>query len=247
MCGPKEYNQKFFAKMVCLHGKTPLKTRHRQFLKGGGSKNPTAIGFLKNPPTLAAKMEAQVEEIKGCWMELERMNLKGHEDVRELLTAASEDFLQEERVTQCMRLCLGVLKKWIEKLQVGKPLRRPLDHAGGSSAGGSPPKDHILANPVWGVLCTSHTAYMTRYAALTGKEPKQRFSYASLDEATGALHNDLHWKNAHFREMGGVLGTPRQAAGSLWSVPPLPTAGVASACTGHQTNMKVGRMHLVVL
>ena len=66
-------------------------------------------------------------------MELEITNLKKDEDVPELLTGALEDDLQDERVTQWMRLCVGALKEWMEKLQVGEPLRRPLDHTGAHS------------------------------------------------------------------------------------------------------------------
>ena len=51
MCSPKEYHQKKIAEMVCLRRKTPLKPPHRPFLKKGGvSKTPHAIGFLRNPP-----------------------------------------------------------------------------------------------------------------------------------------------------------------------------------------------------
>ena len=147
---------------------------------------------------MAAKMEAQAKEIEKLWMELERTNLKKDEDIPGLSTRALEGLLQEERVTQWVWLCVGALKNWMETLQVGELLRRPLNHAGGSSAGDSPPRDHVLGYRVWEVLCKSHTAYMTRYMAQAGKEPKGRSPYASLDEARGAPGSDFHWKNVHF-------------------------------------------------
>ena len=73
-------------------------------------------------------------------MELEWTNLKKDEDIPDLLTRALEDNLQEERVTQWMRLCVGALKEWMEKLQAGEPLRRPLDHVGPAVWGRAPPE-----------------------------------------------------------------------------------------------------------
>ena len=51
MCRSKDYHKKKFADLVYLRRKTPLETPHRRFFKrGGGSKTPHAIGFLKTPP-----------------------------------------------------------------------------------------------------------------------------------------------------------------------------------------------------
>ena len=66
-------------------------------------------------------------------------------------------------------------------------------------------RDHVLAYRIWEVLCKSHTAYMTRYNARSGQEPKGRSPYASLQEAKGALGTDFHWTNVRFKEVGGVL------------------------------------------
>ena len=70
----------------------------------------------------------------------------------------------------------------------------------------------------WEVLCKSHTAYMTRYTARVGHEPKGRAPYGSLDEARGALGSDLQWENVHFREVGGVLAWQTRAAVHLSSL-----------------------------
>ena len=71
----------------------------------------------------------------------------------------------------------------------------------------SPPplRDHLLAYRIWEVLCKWHTAYMTRYTARSGQEPKGRSPYGSLEEASGAPGTDFHWKNVRFTEVGGVL------------------------------------------
>ena len=41
-------------------------------------------------------------------------------------------------MTQWMRLCVGALKEFLDK--VGGPLRRPTDHAGANSNGDTPPE-----------------------------------------------------------------------------------------------------------
>ena len=76
-------------------------------------------------------------------------------------------------------------------------------------ARGRPPKDHVLAYTVWEELCKSHMAYMARYRQ--AKEPKGRFLYVSTDEARGALGSDFHWKNVHFRDVGGMLSWQTRA------------------------------------
>ena len=133
---------------------------------------------------MAAKIEAQAKEIKRLRMELERTSLKKEENMPEPSNGAPEDFLPEEQVTHWKGLCVGALKEWIGKLLVGEPLRRPLDHAWGMTAGDSTPRDHVLAYRVWEVLCNSHIAYMTHYTARARKDPKGRSPYASLDKAT---------------------------------------------------------------
>ena len=136
-------------------------------------------------------MEAHAKEIERLRLELERTSLKKEEGIPELTVGALEGFKQEERVTQWMHLCVDALKKWVDKMEVGEQLRRPVDHAGSNQAWGRPPKDHILAYRVWEVLCKSHTAYMARYTTRAALEPKGRSPYASLDEARGALGKQL--------------------------------------------------------
>ena len=145
-------------------------------------------------------------------MELQRNIIKQKEDMLELTPGSLEEFVQEERVTQWMRLCVGAWKEFLDK--VGGLLQRPTDHAGASSHGDDPPppRDHVLAYRVWEEPCKSHTAYMTRYSARVGQEPKGRSPYGSLEEARGALGSDFHWNNVHFREVGGVLSWQTRAA-----------------------------------
>ena len=129
---------------------------------------------------MAAKMEAQAKDIKRLRMELERTSLKKKEDIPE---PSSFEGLPTRWVMQWMRVCVGALQEWMEKLQVGEPLTRPPDHVGGSSAGDSLPRDHVIAYRL--VLCKSHTTYMMRNTARVGKEAKGRSPYASLNEARG--------------------------------------------------------------
>ena len=94
---------------------------------------------------MAQKMEAWAKEIERLRMELERTNVKKGEDIPELSAGALADFLREESVTHWMQLCVGALKEWIDKMEVGELLRRPLDHAGSDQVGGHPPRDHVPA------------------------------------------------------------------------------------------------------
>ena len=55
-------------------------------------------------------------------MELERTSVKKKEDIPELSVGALVDVMQVERVSQWMRLCVGVLKEWIDKMEVGQQL-----------------------------------------------------------------------------------------------------------------------------
>ena len=79
----------------------------------------------------AAAMKAQAQEIERLRMELPRTSLKQKEDIPELTSGSLEEFVQEDRVTQWMRLCLGALKEFLDK--VGGPLHRPLDHVGANA------------------------------------------------------------------------------------------------------------------
>ena len=55
MCSPKEYHQKNVRRNGVLVSKNTLKIPHGPFLKrGGGSKTPHTIGFLRTPPPLWA-------------------------------------------------------------------------------------------------------------------------------------------------------------------------------------------------
>ena len=71
--------------------------------------------------------------------------------------------------------------------------------------GSPPPCDDVPAYHMCEVLYNSHTAYMMRYIARAGQEAKGLSPYGSLEEARGARGSDFHWKNVHFRDVGGVL------------------------------------------
>ena len=70
-------------------------------------------------------------------MELQRTSLKQEDDIPEVTSDPLEDFVQEERVTQWMRLCVGALKEFLDK--TGGPLQRPTDHAGANDRPPPPP------------------------------------------------------------------------------------------------------------
>ena len=73
-------------------------------------------------------------------MELQRTSVKQKEEILELMSGSLEEFVQEERVAQWMRLCVGALKEFLDK--AGKPLQRPLDHARTNDQP-PPPRDHV--------------------------------------------------------------------------------------------------------
>ena len=77
---------------------------------------------------------------------------------------------------------------------MGGPLQRPGIMQGSVVRGIPPPRHYVLVYGIWDVMCKSHTAYMTRYIARAGQEPKGRSLYGSLEEARGALGSDFHWK-----------------------------------------------------
>ena len=98
-------------------------------------------------------------------MELQRTSIKQKESIPERTPGALEEFVKEDRVAQWMCLCVGALKEFLDR--AGGPLQRPLDHEGANDQP-PPSRDHVLAYRIWEVLCESHTAYMTRYAARCG-------------------------------------------------------------------------------
>ena len=130
-------------------------------------------------------MRGQAQEIERLRMELQRTSIKQKESIPELTPGALDKFVQEERVAPWMRLCVGPLKEFLEHANL--PLQRPLNHEGANEQGAPPSCDHVLAYRISEVLCKSQMAYMTRYNARSGQEPKGRSPYASLEEARGAL------------------------------------------------------------
>ena len=116
-------------------------------------------------------MKARAQEIERLRMEMQRTSTKQKEDIPELMSGSLEEFVQEETVTQLMRLWVGAPNEFLDK--VGGPLQRPTDHAGANDQGlAPPPRDHVPAYRIWEVLRKSHTAYMTRYTARATQEPK---------------------------------------------------------------------------
>ena len=73
-------------------------------------------------------MGAQAKEIERLRMELQRNSIKQKESIPELTPGALDEFIQEDRVAQWMRLCVGALKEFLE--HTGLPLQHPLDHEG---------------------------------------------------------------------------------------------------------------------
>ena len=93
---------------------------------------------------MAETMKAQAQEIERLRVELQRTSIKQKEDISELTSGSPAEFVQEKRVTQWMRLRVGALKEFLDK--VGGPLQRPTDHAGASSHGESPPPARSCAS-----------------------------------------------------------------------------------------------------
>ena len=72
------------------------------------------MGYIDNGArtdvkSVAETMKAQAQEIERLHMELQRTSLKQKEDILDLTSGSLEEFVQEERVTQWMRLCVGAL------------------------------------------------------------------------------------------------------------------------------------------
>ena len=100
-------------------------------------------GAASDVKSMAEAMKAQAQEIQRPRMELQRTSLKQKEDIPELTSGPFEEFVQEERVTQWMCLCVGTLKEFLDK--VGRPLQRPTDHGRANDRGSPPPpppRDH---------------------------------------------------------------------------------------------------------
>ena len=70
--------------------------------------------------SMAAAMRAQAQEIERLRMELQRTGIKQQESILELTPGALEEFVQEDRVAQWMRLCVGALKDFLD--HTGGPL-----------------------------------------------------------------------------------------------------------------------------
>ena len=78
--------------------------------------------------SMAAAMRAHAQEIERLRMELQRTSIKQKESIPELTPGALDEFVQEDRVAQWMRLCVRALKEFLH--HIGMPLQRPLDHEG---------------------------------------------------------------------------------------------------------------------
>ena len=68
-------------------------------------------------------LRAQTQEIERPRMELQRTSIKQKESIPEPTPGALDEFVQEDRVAQWMRLCVGALKEFLE--HTGLPLQRP--------------------------------------------------------------------------------------------------------------------------
>ena len=88
-------------------------------------------------------MREQAQEIERLRMELQRTNIKQKMSIPELTPGALDEFVQEERVTPWMRLCVGALNEFLEHARV--PLQRALNHEGASEQGAPPPPPVIVS------------------------------------------------------------------------------------------------------
>ena len=86
---------------------------------------------------MAAAMREQAEAIERLRMELQRTSIRQKESIPELTPGALDEFVQEERVAQWMRLCVGALKEYLE--QASLPLQPPQNHEGANERGAAPP------------------------------------------------------------------------------------------------------------
>ena len=87
-------------------------------------------------------MREQAQEIERLRMELQRTSIKQKESIPELTPGALDEFAQEERVAQWMRLCVGALKEFLE--HAGLPPQRPLNHEGANEQGAAPPPPPVI-------------------------------------------------------------------------------------------------------
>ena len=69
--------------------------------------------------SMAFAMRAQAKEIERLRMELQRTSIKQRESIPELTPGALEEFVQEDRVAQWMRLGVGALKESPRREVVG--------------------------------------------------------------------------------------------------------------------------------
>ena len=86
----------------------------------------TDDGAPADVQSMAAATRAEAQEIERLRMELQRTSIKQKESIPELTPGALDEFIQEDKVAQWMRLCVGALKEFLE--QTGLPLQLPLDH-----------------------------------------------------------------------------------------------------------------------
>ena len=82
-------------------------------------------------------MRALAQEIERLRMELRRTSLKQKESIPELTPGALEEFVQEDRVAQWMRLGVGALKEFLDHTRL--PLELPPDHEGANDQPPPPP------------------------------------------------------------------------------------------------------------
>ena len=71
--------------------------------------------------------------------------------------------MEEERVTKWMLMCLGAVKEWLDKIEVGEQLRWALGHALSNEAGGCLSLPGIMCWLIESRRCyASHTQRMWR-------------------------------------------------------------------------------------
>ena len=116
--------------------------------------------------SMAAALRAQAQEIERLRMDLQRTSIKQKENILELTAGALEEFVQEDRLAQWMRLCVRALKEFLDK--EGGTLQRPLDHEGAHDGADAPPTPVIMCWRIESGNCSVSRTWRTRCIMLPG-------------------------------------------------------------------------------
>ena len=137
---------KSYPHLICLHESIQSSQLAMSSLPNSVAAHATAT----SAPGHTACFHQEIERLR---MELQRTSIKQQESFPELTPV---EFVQEERVAQWMRLCVGALKEFLG--HAGSPLQRPLNHEGANEQGAAPPCPVIMSwRTAFGKCCASGT------------------------------------------------------------------------------------------